>query len=208
MILTISDWKNMLTSACDLIKSNCELLSKIDSEIGDGDHGVTACKIAEAIENAISDWNETLSVKNFFENTGWKVMGVNGGASGPLWGNFLIGLSEGIQCQNSMDELQFKNMFDSALKSTQELSGAKIGDKTMMDALIPAIEAIKSSSSDIPHMLNDAASAAEKGAESTASLIAKFGRAKNLKEKAIGHKDPGAVTVSLFFMGMSMGLKK
>lgn len=206
-MLYSSDWKRILmTSAC-LIKENSKMLSDLDSIIGDGDHGITVERIANVIENTIENWDDNkFSIKEMLEELGWDIMGVNGGSAGPLWGTMFIGLADGLGDEKEVDEAALKKMFISALEAMEEISDARIGDKTMMDVLIPAVETIKSSDSDITMILKEAAKVAKEGADNTAKYVAKFGRAKNLKEKSIGHKDPGAVSLSLLFIGFAEGL--
>lgn len=206
-MLYSSDLKRILITSARLIKENSKMLSDLDSIIGDGDHGITVERIANLIENTIEDWDDNEhSIKEMFEELGWKIMGVNGGSAGPLWGTLFTGLADGLADEKEVDEAVLKNMFTSALEAMQEISDAKVGDKTMMDVLIPAVEAIRNSDSDISTILKEAAKVAKEGADNTVNYVAKFGRAKNLKEKSIGHKDPGAVSLSLLFIGFAEGL--
>lgn len=206
-MLYSSDLKRILMTSARLIKENSKMLSDLDSIIGDGDHGITVERIANLIENTIENWDDNKhSIKEMFEDLGWKIMGVNGGSAGPLWGTLFTGLADGLEDEKEVDKAALKNMFTSALEAMEEISDAKIGDKTMMDVLIPAVETIRNSDSDIPTILKEAAKVAKEGADNTVKYVAKFGRAKNLKEKSIGHKDPGAVSLSLLFIGFAEGL--
>ncbi|MBF8982793.1 dihydroxyacetone kinase subunit L [Lutibacter sp. B2] len=208
MVLTIVDWKKMLLSVSNLLKENAEQLSQLDSVMGDGDHGITINKIAGTIQNDVEQWKDDTTLKDFLENLGWNIMGVNGGSAGPLWGNLFIGFSDGMNDEIEVDEILFKKMFIFGLDEIYEITSARIGDKTMMDALIPAVQSMKNSNSSITKMLEDAYNAAKDGEENTINMIAKFGRAKNLKERSLGYKDPGAVSISLLFEGMAKGLYK
>lgn len=206
-MLYSSDLKRILMTSARLIKENSKMLSDLDSIIGDGDHGITVERIANLIEKTIENWDDNKhSIKEMFEDLGWKIMGVNGGSAGPLWGTLFTGFADGLADENEVDEAVLKNMFTSALEAMEDISDAKIGDKTMMDVLIPVVETIRNSDSDIPTILKEAAKVAKEGADNTVKYAAKFGRAKNLKEKSIGHKDPGAVSLSLLFIGFAEGL--
>ncbi len=101
-------------------------------------------------------------------------------------------------------------MFEAGLAGVQKQSKAKVGDKTMMDALEPAVAAIRSTcgtGKSIPQALADSADAAEKGAVSTKDCIARFGRAKNLGDRTLGHQDPGATSIALMFSGFAKALQ-
>lgn len=89
-----------------------------------------------------------------------------------------------------------------------DLSKAKVGDKTLVDAFYPAVAAIAETEGSIEKLLDAAAEAAQKGADATADMAAKFGRAKNVGERSIGHKDPGAVSMAIFFAGLAKGIRE
>ena len=89
-----------------------------------------------------------------------------------------------------------------------DVSKAKEGDKTLVDAFYPAVAAIAETEGSLETILAAAAEAAQKGADATADMVAKFGRAKNVGERSIGHKDPGAVSMAIFFAGLAKGIKE
>lgn len=203
MKINKEDIKKMFLTSCDLLKADADELSEIDSKFGDGDHGITIVKIANAIEKDIENWNAETSIKDFIDNLGMSVMGVNGGSAGPLWGSLISGLAVGIpEGAEELDEQIIKDMFAASLEEMNDVSGAKVGDKTMMDTFIPAAAAIAVSESDIRGMFAEAA-AAEKGCEDTKNYISKYGRAKSYKEKTLGFKDAGAVSMNLLFQGFA-----
>ena len=136
-------------------------------------------------------------------------MGVDGGATGPLLGSFLMGLGNGLGEQDAIDCPTLAAMFEAGLAGVRRQSKAQIGDKTMMDALLPAVDAIRQAADagkSIKETLQKAAEAAENGAVSTKDFRAKFGRAKNLGDRTIGHQDPGATSMALIFQGFFEGL--
>lgn len=206
MELMISDWKRMFKTCTKILHENSDMLSQLDAIIGDGDHGVTINKIATVLDNAVSQWSNDISIKGFLEDIGYEFMNVNGGSAGPLWGTIFVGFSEGLDDVNGIDSNSLKKMFQASLESITDISSAKVGDKTMLDAFIPAVQAIVTSDADIEEMLLNAAKAAREGAENTVNYIAKFGRAKNLKEKSLGHKDPGAESIALLLQGFAEGI--
>lgn len=131
-------------------------------------------------------------------------MAVRGGAAGPLYGTMVIGLGElldgGI---HSVDVDDLKMMFKGSLEGMQAITNATIGDKTMMDALIPAVEAVLKADGSIEEILDDAALAAHQGALASKDFVSKFGRARSYKEATIGTPDAGAVSTAIFINGLA-----
>ena len=151
-------------------------------------------------------------LKTCFEQTGWAVLGADGGASSSLLGSFFLGMRDGIR-ENvaSFDCQELSAAFEAGLKAMRKQTAAKIGEKTMMDALIPAVESFSAAtleSKGIENGLERAASAAKAGAEATKNLIARHGRARLLGEKTRGHEDPGAASIALLFQGFQEGLQE
>mgnify|MGYP000912414960 CR=1 FL=1 len=195
----------LLSSATKWIEQS-DMLSELDARFGDGDHGVTMKKIALCMQAALENWRDE-SIKQFIDDLGTAIMGIGGGSAGPLWGTLICGLALPLEDDTvEIDTTLLKNMLSSALDEMQSISTAKVGDKTMMDALIPAVEAARACAGDIPDILNAAASAARAGAENTANFAAKYGRAKNYKEQSIGTPDAGAISLMLFFEGLASGI--
>ncbi len=197
----------MFAMAAAAIRKRSAYLSELDSVAGDGDHGTTMLRVAEKMETAFGPASsQTLQV--LLKNTGWSVLEVDGGASSALLGTFFSGMADAkigdeISCVELADALQ------SGLSAVSRQTKAQPGDKTMMDALVPAICAIRASASadkDIASALQAAAAAARSGAESTRQLSARYGRAKFLGEKTLGYPDPGAFSVALIFEGFSSAL--
>ena len=204
----IDDMGRMIRSAADLIRANRDDLSKLDSAIGDGDHGMTIARAMGIAEKVIAE-SDKKELKGLLKDVGWGVMGVDGGATGPLLGSFLMGLGNGIDELETIDCPMLAAMFEAGLAAVRRQSKAQIGDKTMMDALLPAVEAIRQAADEaksIKEALREAAEAAEKGAASTKEFQARFGRAKNLGDRTIGHQDPGATSMALIFLGFFEGL--
>jgi dihydroxyacetone kinase-like protein len=204
----IDDIGRMIRSAADKIRANRDELSKLDSAIGDGDHGMTITRAMGIAEKVIEEC-EKQELKGLLKDVGWGVMGVDGGATGPLLGSFLMGLGNGIGEQDAIDCPTLAAMFEAGLAGVRRQSKAQIGDKTMMDALLPAVEAIRQAADEgksIKEALREAAEAAERGAASTKEFQARFGRAKNLGDRTIGHQDPGATSMALIFQGFFEGL--
>ncbi len=198
----------MLLESADLLASESDLLSEIDSKFGDGDHGITMLKIAKLIEQEVAAWDDE-SIGSFLDGLGCKAMEVRGGSAGPLYGTLISGL--GFELSDDEDELgpdAVKRMFSGCLSEMQDITTAQVGDKTMMDALIPACEAAKAAADDIEAILEAADDAAAGGARDSERYQSKFGRAKSYKEETIGTPDAGAISTSLFIRGLHEGYLK
>ncbi len=207
MKITKAIFSRMLLKSSELLINESDRLSEIDSRFGDGDHGVTIKKIALVIETAVRGW-ENQSFKNFIDDLGTTIMGIGGGSAGPLWGTMIGGLALPLKEEaTEIDTNTFKSMLSSALEEMESISTARVGDKTMMDVLIPAVQAAKNAGDNMTDILEKAATAAVQGAKDTEGYIAKFGRAKNYKEQTIGTPDAGAISLMVFFQGLDLGAK-
>ena len=198
--------KRMLLHAADLLENNAVYLGQIDSRFGDGDHGITMVKISKLIKKKIPDWHDE-SMADFFDSLGMAIMEVRGGSAGPLYGTMIGGMGSLLSDEETeLDADGAKRMLQGSFNAMQDITSAKIGDKTMMDALIPAVEAAQKTDGGIREVWQEAAMAAEAGARSSEQYIAKFGRAKMYKEETLGTPDAGAVSTSLLIRGMADGI--
>lgn len=203
MFLTRDDIKRILIGSSKILKENCEEFSKIDSKFGDGDHGITINKIADLIIKECENWGDEVTIKDFIDDLGTGIMGVNGGSAGPLWGTMISGLAIPLNNERELSVEMVKEMFKSSLSEMQDITTAKVGDKTMMDTLIPAVKAIENAQVDnFKELFEIGAKAAEQGAEDTKNYVSKFGRAKSYKEETLGHKDAGATSLACLFRGI------
>jgi dihydroxyacetone kinase-like protein len=193
---------NMILSAVEKVRANHEILSKLDSATGDGDHGTTMLRSVKAVEDVISN-NPDEKIKELLHKMGWEIMSADGGSTGPLLGSFFMGMSEGLSDTDTYDSVDIAKMIIAGAEKMHKQSRAQVGDKTMMDALLPAVDVLKAAGPDVSvqDILDQAAKAATEGSEATVDMKAKFGRARNLGDRVIGHKDPGSVTISLIFQG-------
>ena len=199
--------KTMLRESARLMLEQADRLSDIDSKFGDGDHGITITKIAKLMDERAEAWDEE-SIKDFLDDLGMAAMAVRGGSAGPLYGTLISGL--GAQLGDDENELSAdaaRRMFAGCLAEMQDITNAQVGDKTMMDALIPAVAAAEAAEGDCLAILEAAKEAAARGAKESEQYVSKFGRARSYKEQTIGTPDAGAVSTSLFFAGLCDGLK-
>ena len=131
-------------------------------------------------------------------------MSLNGGSAVPLWNTWLDGMQEEAPQGDEIDVAGIQAIFARALEELDDMSGAKVGDKTMMDAIIPASQAIAAyAGSDAGQLFSAAAQAAAQGAETTKQFVSKFGRAKSYGTQTIGTPDAGAVSAARFFQGLA-----
>ena len=183
----------MLEESARLMLEEADRLSDIDSRFGDGDHGVTVAKIAKAMQEAVADDDGSRTLKDFLDDLGMTVMAVRGGSAGPLYGTMIGGLGVGLgEEETDLSTDAARRMFESCLAEMRDITSAQVGDKTMMDALIPAVEAARSC-------------AAAAGAAASEGFASKFGRARSYGDATIGTPDAGAVSTSLFLRGLARG---
>ena len=206
MLLSKPEIEKMFRRVAEVWHENKDYLSEIDSRFGDGDHGVTIGKIASLIEKKLDSWEDE-DIERFLEDLGDSAMEIGGGSAGPLYGTLIGGLSGPLSGTDSIGAATLKEMFAECLSAMEDITTAKVGDKTMMDALIPAVEAAQKADDDCMAILEAAKEAALGGAKESEQYISKFGRARSYKEQTIGTPDAGAVSTSLFFAGLCDGLK-
>ena len=208
MIIDRQILARMLRRTATLWLRDAQRLSEIDSRFGDGDHGVTIGKMANLINARLDAWTG-IGIKSFIDDLATGITGIAGGSAGPLYGTFIEGLAIPLNAADTgIDAPMLKQMLASGLAELRDLTKARIGDKTMMDAIIPAVEAAQAAPDDIPDILNAAASASARGSGESGRFIAKFGRARSYGEKTVGTPDVGALSASLMFQGLAEGLRE
>ena len=201
-MISKEELKERIISACENVISAEPELTEIDSKFGDADHGLTMHKIAAAIKDSVTE--SAGDIKEMLDDAAMAVMGLNGGSAVPLWNSWLDGMQEGAPEADEIDVAGVKAMFAAAFEALDDMSGAKVGDKTMMDTVIPASEAIASYVGDsVSELFSIAAEAAKKGAENSKNFVSKFGRAKTFGTKTIGTPDAGATSMAKFFEGLA-----
>jgi dihydroxyacetone kinase-like protein len=203
-----TEFANMFAQAAARIRSAHQRLTELDSIGGDGDHGTTMLRAAEQME----DWTDTntQSLTDSLKAAGWRVLGVDGGASSSLLGTFFAGMGDVVLAGDAMNCNDLAQSLQAGLRAVSRQTKARGGDKTMMDALVPAVDAVSAAAGEgknIPEALDDAALAAKLGAESTRDLVARYGRARSLGERTRGHPDAGATSIALIFRGFRDGLE-
>lgn len=201
--LNSEDVRNMLIYIADKIIAKKPYLTEIDSAIGDGDHGIGMAGGMQKAKRKLLQMKGEENVYALFKTAGTEMLLSMGGASGVIFGSLYLAGAKDMQAKNVLTAKDFAEMERKSLAAIQERGKAEVGDKTMVDALIPAVEAMERSyENGLFSMLQAAEEAAMQGVEDTKKYQAKFGRAKSLMERAIGYQDAGATTVSLIFQGM------
>ena len=200
--MTKQEFAARLKSACAAVISAEQELTEIDSKFGDADHGLTMAKIAGAISAAVDQSDG--GIQAMLDSAATAVMSLNGGSAVPLWNTWLDGMQEEAPQGDEIDVAGIQAIFARALEELDDMSGAKVGDKTMMEAIIPASQAIAAyAGSDAGQLFSAAAQAAAQGAETTKQFVSKFGRAKSYGTQTIGTPDAGAVSAARFFQGLA-----
>ena len=201
-MLTKAEFADRLKNACLTVIAAEAELTEIDAKFGDADHGFTMAKVCNSIIAAIEDSDG--GIQTMLDDAAMAVMAINGGSAVPLWNTWLDGMQEGAPEEEETDVAGIKAIFAKAFEELDEMSGAKVGDKTMMDALIPASEAIAAYEGDSEaELFSLAAAAAAAGAENSRNFPSKFGRAKSYGTKTIGTPDAGAMSMAKFFEGLA-----
>lgn len=201
--LTIEAFKAMLCNALVRIKEREDEFSKLDAVIGDGDHGQA---IVTAMNCIVASSAKGTEFKAMLNDLGFDLMLQVSGSTSTLIGALFLGMSDNAS-GTELDADGVRAMFAGGLANVQQQTQAKVGDKTMMDALIPAVDAMKASDSDdIKVIMTAAAEAAVRGAEATIQMKANFGRARNYGERSIGYADSGATSWACMFTSFAEAL--
>jgi dihydroxyacetone kinase-like protein len=206
-VICIAELRRMFVEAAKQIRHEQAMLSQLDCIGGDGDHGTTMVRAMERLEEAMNA-DSAKPLNERLKDAGWSVLSVDGGASSAILGTFFAGMGDADMGQES-DCKHLAVSFAAGLHAVQKQTKAMPGDKTMMDALVPAVQAFAAaanSGESIANAMEYAAEAARRGADATKDMIARYGRAKFLGEKTRGSPDAGATSVALLFGGFSAAL--
>jgi dihydroxyacetone kinase-like protein len=194
--LTVQDFISMWKCALAQVSLRADEFSRLDAVTGDGDHGTA---IVQALTSAVEAAEKETEFKTMLDRMGFNVMMQTSGSTSTLFGGFLLGMSDHAE-GTELEIRQVKQMFQGGLEGVQKQTKAARGDKTMMDALIPAVDAIRTSgSADLSELFAVAAEAALQGAVSTVEMKANFGRARNYGDRSIGSADAGALSWACMF---------
>jgi dihydroxyacetone kinase len=194
----------------DTVIENEDYFCELDSAAGDGDFGTSLANGFRAIRDSWSGL-EKGDIGAFMRACGMIMMEKCGGASGPIWGSAFRRGGRYAQGKQSLDLQELSEFFQALVSGVQKMGGAQLGDKTLLDALIPATESLKKSASageDILSAVKKSVEAAEKGAEKTKEIAATKGRAQYLGDRSVGHYDAGAKAVAVILAAICRDLVK
>lgn len=192
---TITSWMREVDFA---MRAEKDHLVQLDAAIGDGDHGTNMVRGFEAVVQAL-DADAGSTPGKLLILAGRTLVSTVGGASGPLWGSALRSGGRVLGEKTNFDGTQLVEVLAAALASIKDLGTAAVGDKTMVDALEPAVETLRArlrGGAPVGEALDAAAAAGEEGMRATIPLQARKGRASYLGERSIGHQDPGATSTA------------
>ncbi|MDD2598612.1 MAG: DAK2 domain-containing protein [Kiritimatiellae bacterium] len=203
-MLTIDKFKQMIAAAGEAIKENEKYFSKLDADAGgDGDHGTAIVAAFKAMESA-----QGTDFKGYVKALSDALQSAACGSTSTLYGTWLEGMSDAApDGAAELNGAGVAAMFSGGLEELGFVTKARQGGKTLMDALIPATEALQAAQTEgVASMFKQAACAAEGGAEATCQMQAKFGRARNLGERSIGPRDAGASSMACIFAAFAKSI--
>lgn len=188
-----------LTEYAKVLEENKTKLNELDREIGDGDHGENMARGFTAVAGKVTGLQND-DIGTILKSTAMTLISTVGGASGPLYGSFFLKAAMTATGKQTLNPDEVKALWEAGLESVIARGKASVGDKTMVDAMRPAVQALGANlQRGLKEAAGQAALAARSGAESTISIVAKKGRASYLGERSIGHMDPGCLSTQLLF---------
>lgn len=185
-----------LKAVAQVLAENKQYLTELDAAIGDADHGINMDRGFQKVASQLPNFADK-DIGNILKSVGMALLSTVGGAGGPLYGTFFMRAGAAVAGKDELSDADLVALFEAALDGVLQRGKANLGDKTMVDALTPAVAALKAAvdqGQDTPVVLQQAVSAAEQGMLGTIPLLAKKGRASYLGERSIGHQDPGATS--------------
>jgi dihydroxyacetone kinase-like protein len=192
--ITLGELKSWLQEFARLIAEHRTELSELDAAIGDGDHGTNMDRGMQAVVASLSG----ATIDEVIKQAGMTMVSTVGGASGPLYGTFLLRFAGSAGAVEELDATRFAAAMRAGLDGIVARGKAEPEDKTMFDALAPAVQTLEVGvAGPFADTLRAAADAAEKGRDATIEMLARKGRASYLGERSIGHQDPGATSAAL-----------
>lgn len=204
-----AEGKSVLLKMVQVVQENKEYLGEVDGAIGDGDHGANMNKGFTLFLKQYKD--EDYSFTEGLNNLGMVLLNGIGGSMGPIYGKIFMAMSEKADGMNAIGLCEFSAMMESAREELFTFVDAREGDKTLVDSLSPAVDAISQaaeSGMEFKLALDTMCAAAKRGMESTKNLIARYGRASCLGERTRGVLDAGAVSCELLLKAMAEGIRE
>lgn len=205
-MISTGDFSRFLETFAARIHDAKEELTQLDSAIGDADHGINMDRGMTAIVGLLPGLQDG-DAGTLFKQTGMKLISTVGGASGPLYGTFFLRLGTAFGTATEIGPTELAAAFRAGLEGVIARGKAGLDDKTMVDAMTPAVIALEAEIGDLPAALDAAASAAAEGRDRVTPLVARKGRASYLGERSAGHQDPGATSTTILFESLRDALR-
>ncbi|WP_213941763.1 dihydroxyacetone kinase subunit DhaL [Pseudomonas sp. dw_612] len=199
-----SNGSAIVANLVSIIVANREYLSEVDGAIGDGDHGINMAKGFARCGKSLE--GRQLSLAEALDELTLALMEGIGGSMGPLYGSLFIGMADEVRGREQIDAASFARLLRGGLTSLQDITDAGVGDKCLMDTLIPSVEAFEravAEGASFGEALRLMKIAASQGRDSTRDLVAKIGRASRLGERSLGVLDAGAVSCCLILTNLA-----
>lgn len=203
--ITVTQLKKMILQAGNKIEENEGMLCELDAAIGDGDHGVSMTRGVRAVRAKI-ETVDYADLSSLLTDCGRVLMKEIGGTCGPLFATFYLKMVSCVTGKTEVGLTEWAAMLSHGLNGVKTLGKADVGDKTMIDALEPAVrfvDACAKHNDSLQVVLQGAADAAAEGAKQTIDLVARKGRGRYQGDNSSGHQDAGATSVALIFKGFS-----
>lgn len=203
--MTNEDSLRWLERIADVLHENAAYLTQLDSPIGDADHGVNMDRGFKAVRDKFPSMAE-MDISTQLKTVGMTLVSTVGGASGPLYGTAFLRAGTAVAGKEELDTADIVVMLEAFLGGIVARGKANPGEKTMVDALTPAVNAAKQALAEgvtAKELAQRAAQAAEEGMKATVPLLATKGRASYLGERSIGHQDPGATSSWLILRSLA-----
>jgi phosphoenolpyruvate---glycerone phosphotransferase subunit DhaL len=203
--MQVTRWMRECSAA---IAEQKDYLTQLDAAIGDADHGSNMTRGFAAVETKLDQLDGGTPPGKVLVTAGQTLVSTVGGASGPLWGTALRRAGKALGDAEDVDPGQLGEALEAAVAGIVELGAAQPGDKTMVDALQPAVDAFRSAldGGELADALAAATAAAEQGMRDTVPMLARKGRASYLGERSIGHQDPGATSAAIIIAALERAL--
>lgn len=209
--LTLKHSGQIVLDLVDTINENRAYLSEIDGAIGDGDHGINMSKGFTLCGEALRAKAELPGLAEGLDTLAMTLLEGIGGSMGPLYGSFFMGLAESLAGHETLDAALFGEALANGVAGVETVGSAQVGDKTLMDTLVPAREAYRAAlaeGADFSTALERMIAAAEQGWQSTKGLQARIGRAARLGERSIGVLDAGATSCFLILKTLAGSIQQ
>lgn len=205
--LSIDDLTGWMTGFADSIAAQRDYLTDLDSAIGDADHGSNMTRGMRAVTDKLAAEPQS-TVDTLFRAVGMALVSSVGGAAGPLYGTFFLRFGGAAAGATEVDAAALGTCLHAGLDGVIARGKAETGDKTMLDALVPAVDAFDDHPGDLAAAAAAAGDAAGRGRDSTLPMTARKGRASYLGERSVGHIDPGSASTALLFDALTAAVQK